>query len=186
MTFVTASNGSRSSVRPALVAAAACAALAAAPAPAQAEDTRPKEVPYETPTEVPQLDPTYRAGNHAVVLITDQALSPRLVELEGDQVVAWLSYSSQPTAVVFEREVARDMTCRHLVNFSLEEDELRSGLMHAGDFASFCELAPGRYKYKVFRPNPGTNVAPARRRLEGEIIVRPIEKESPAERDSPA
>ncbi len=122
---------------------------------AGAEDTRPKEVPFETPTEIPQLDPTYRAGNHQVVLITDQALSPRLVQLKGQEVVAWLSYSSQPTAVVFEREVARNMTCHHLVNFKLEDDELRSGLMHAGDFASFCELKPGRYKYMIVRPDPG-------------------------------
>lgn len=146
------------------------ALLVAAAAPA--EDTRPKDMPYEQPSQVPQLDPTYRAGNHQVVLITDQALSPRLVQLEGDQVVAWLSYSSQPSAVVFEREVAKNMTCRHLVNFKLQEDELRSGLMHAGDFASFCELKPGRYKYKVYRPDPGTNVRSAARFLEGEIIVK--------------
>lgn len=158
--------------RPLRDAARICAALALLVAfGARAEDTRPKEMPYETPTEVPQLDPTYRAGNHQVVLITDQALSPRLVKLKGDEVVAWLSYSTQPTAIVFEREVAKDMTCHHLVNFKLEEDELRSALMHAGDFASFCELKPGRYRYKVVRPNPGQNTRSAATRLEGEIIV---------------
>jgi hypothetical protein len=86
-------------------------------------------------------------------------------------VVAWLSYSSQPTAVVFEREVARNMTCHHLVNFKLEDDELRSGLMHAGDFASFCELKPGRYKYMVVRPDPGSSTRSAAKRLDGEILV---------------
>ena len=158
--------------RPLLTAALVCAGLALTTAlGARAEDTRPKEIPYETPTEIPQLDPTYRAGNHQVVLITDQALNPRLVKLKGDEVVAWLSYSTQPTAVVFELEVAKDMTCHHLVNFKLEEDELRSALMHAGDFASFCELKPGRYRYKVVRPNPGQNTRSAATRLEGEIIV---------------
>lgn len=162
----------RTSPRRAFVLAALAAGVSlAASGPAAAEDTRPKEIPFETPTELPQLDPTYRAGNHQVVLITDQAISPRLVKLSGEQVVAWLSYSSQPTAVVFEREVAKDMTCRHLVNFKLEEDELRSGLMHAGDFASFCELKPGRYTYKVVRPNTGTNTRSAAPRLDGEIIV---------------
>jgi hypothetical protein len=150
------------------------ALMLAAPALVHAEDTRPKEMPYETPTEIPQLDPTYRAGNHQVVLITDQALNPRLTKLEGDEVVAWLSYSSRPTAVVFEREVAKDMTCHHLVNFKLEEDELRSALMHAGDFASFCELKPGRYKYKVVRPDPGQNTRSAAPKLEGEIIVEAV------------
>jgi len=158
--------------RPLRNAALVCAGLALTTAlGARAEDTRPKEMPYETPTEIPQLDPTYRAGNHQVVLITDQALNPRLVKLKGDEVVAWLSYSTQPTAVVFEREVAKDMTCHHLVNFKLEEDELRSALMHAGDFASFCELKPGRYRYKVMRPNPGQNTRSAATRLEGEIIA---------------
>jgi len=158
--------------RPLRNAALVCAGLALTTAlGARAEDTRPKEMPYETPTEIPQLDPTYRAGNHQVVLITDQALNPRLVKLKGDEVVAWLSYSTQPTAVVFEREVAKDMTCHHLVNFKLEEDELRSALMHAGDFASFCELKPGRYRYKVVRPNPGQNTRSAATRLEGEIIA---------------
>ena len=151
--------------------AAALALPLAGPLAARAEDTRPKEIPFETPAEIPQLDPTYRAGNHQVVLITDQAISPRLVKLSGDQVVAWLSYSSQPSAVVFEREVAKNMTCRQLVNFKLEEDELRSGLMHAGDFASFCELKPGRYTYKIVRPNTGTNTRSAAPRIDGEIIV---------------
>lgn len=155
-----------------ILAGALAAVLAGFVAPAAgAEDTRPKEIPYETPTEIPQLDPTYRAGNHKVVLVTDQALNPRLVKLEGDEVVAWLSYSSRPTAVVFEREVAKNMTCHHLVNFKIEDDELRSALMHAGDFASFCELKPGRYKYKVVRPDPGQNTRSAAARLEGEIIV---------------
>jgi len=149
----------------------AAALLLAAPGIARAEDTRPKEIPYETPTEIPQLDPTYRAGNHVVVLITDQALNPRLVKLNGDQVIAWLSYSVQPSAVVFEREVAKNMTCHHLVNFKLEENELRSALMHAGDFASFCELKPGRYTYKIVRPDTGPNTRSAAAKLEGEILV---------------
>lgn len=172
--MLTATAPRSSSLRPLLNAASVAIGLVLATAPgANAEDTRPKEMPYETPTQIPQLDPTYRAGNHRVVLITDQALNPRLVKLKGDEVVAWLSYSTQPTAVVFEREVAKDMTCHHLVNFKLEEDELRSSLMHAGDFASFCELKPGRYRYKVVRPNPGQNTRSAATRLEGEIIVEP-------------
>ncbi len=168
-------------LRPITAATFVAAALAlAAPTGVRAEDTRPKEMPYETPTEIPQLDATYRAGNHEVVLITDQALNPRLVKLKGDEVVAWLSYSSQPTAVVFEREVAKNMTCHHLVNFKLVEDELRSSLMHAGDFASFCELKPGRYRYKVVRPDPGQNTRSAAPKLEGEIIV-----EAAAEAEKP-
>jgi len=145
--------------------------LAVAAAPALAEDTRPSEIPYETPGEFPTLDPSYRRSSHKVVLITDQALNPRLVTLSEGQLVAWISYSSAPSVIIFEREVARSMVCHSLVNFSIKEDELRSAPIHAGEFASFCELKPGRYRYKVTRPTPIPGALEAVRRLEGEIIV---------------
>ena len=135
------------------------------------EDTRPKEMPYDTPGEIPQLSPKYKMNEHEVVLITDQSLNPRLVTLSEGQLVAWISYSASPSVVVFERETARAMVCHSLVNFSIIEDELRSAEIHAGEFASFCELKPGRYKYKLIRPNPLGSPVDAARRLEGEIIV---------------
>jgi hypothetical protein len=119
---------------------------------------------------VPSLNPDYRMRSHKVVLILDQSLDPRLVNLEEGQVVAWISYSPAASAVVFEREVARDMICHQLVNFTIKDDELRSAPIHAGEFASFCQLKPGRYKYKVVRTTPADHVEGARR-LEGEIIV---------------
>ena len=140
--------------------------------PSAAEDTRPKQMPYDTPGGLPQLDPSYRKTSHKVVLITDQSLNPRLVTLEEGQLVAWISYSKVASQIVFEREVAKNMICHSLVNFSLQEDELRSAPIHPGEFASFCELKPGRYKYKIIRNDsdiPGIDVA--KRRLEGEIIV---------------
>jgi hypothetical protein len=139
---------------------------------ASAEDTRPTELPYDKPGEVPSLDPSYRQTSHKVVLITDQALNPRLATLDEGQLVAWISYSKVPSTIVFEREVARAMICHSLVNFSIKEDELRSAPIHPGEFASFCELKPGRYRYKVIRTDPqSAGVAAARARLEGEIIV---------------
>ena len=107
-----------------------------------------------------------------VVLITDQDLRPDRVFLDKGQLVAWVSYAPQPSIIVFEREVARDMICHSLVNFTIKEDELRSAPIHAGEFASFCQLKPGRYRYKVVRPDPGQRGAGSRRRVEGEIIVR--------------
>lgn len=134
-------------------------------------DDRPSEMPYETPGEIPSLNPDYKMTSHKVVLITDQALNPRLVTLDEGQLVAWISYSPIASVVVFEREVARSMICHSLVNFSIKEDELRSAPIHAGEFASFCQLKPGRYRYKVVRPDPGTVGAAAARRLDGVIIV---------------
>jgi hypothetical protein len=139
--------------------------------PAGAEDTRPSELPYDAPGEIPQLDPSYRKASHKVVLITDQALSPRLTTLDEGQLIAWISYAKNPSTIVFEREVARNMICHSLVNFSIKDDELRSAPIHPGEFASFCELKPGRYRYKVTRSIPDAAGMAARKRLEGEIIV---------------
>jgi hypothetical protein len=138
---------------------------------ASAEDKRPNEIPYDTPGAFPQLSPKYQQTEHKVVLITDQALNPRLVTLSEGQLVAWISYSAAPSVVVFEREIARSMVCHSLVNFSIVDDELKSAPIHAGEFASFCQLKPGRYKYKVDRDSPPEGALDAARKLEGEIIV---------------
>ena len=160
--------------------ALACAvALVVVALPAAAADERPSEIPYATPGQVPMLDPDYRMTSHKVVLITDDALNPRLVTLDSGQLVAWISYSPMPSTVVFEREVARNMICHSLVNFSIEDDELRSAPIHAGEFASFCQLKPGRYRYKVVRPDPGQSAAGSRARIEGEIVVK--EPEAPSD-----
>ena len=141
-------------------------------AAAQSEDTRPKEMPYDTPGKIPQLSPDYRQTSHKVVLITDDRISPRSVKLNEGQLVAWISYSQNAATIVFEREVARSMICHSLVNFSIVEDELRSAPIHPGEFASFCELKPGRYGYIVTRPNQGmTSRMQAQDRMRGEIIV---------------
>jgi hypothetical protein len=157
--------------RVARIAAAALFALALVAAAASAEDDRPSEIPYDTPGEIPQLSPKYKLTDHEVVLITDNALNPRLVTLNEGQLVAWISYSAVPSVVVFEREVARSMVCHSLVNFSIKDDELRSAPIHAGEFASFCQLKPGRYRYKIVRPTPLEGGLDAARRIDGEIIV---------------
>ena len=153
-----------------LIALVAVACMVAGPA--AAADDRPTELPYDTPGEFPQLDPSYRMTSHKVVLITDQSLNPRLVTLEAGQLVAWISYSGSASTIVFEREIAKSMVCHSLVNFSIKEDELRSAPIHAGEFASFCELKPGKYNYKIVRPNANLQAgADVRKMLEGQILV---------------
>jgi hypothetical protein len=139
---------------------------------ARAEDPRPKEIPYDTPGTIPQLSPDYRQKSHKVVLITDDRISPKSVMLKEGQLVAWISYSQNAATIVFEREVARSMICHSLVNFSIVEDELKSAPIHPGEFASFCQLKPGRYGYIVTRPNQGMEGhMQSRDRMRGEIIV---------------
>ena len=148
-----------------------CALLAGLIAsPGFAED-RPEALPYKTSADVPQLSPDYQMTTHKVVLITDNALNPPSVTLDEGQLVAWISYSAKPSTVVFEREVARAMICHSLVNFSIKEDELRSAPIHAGEFASFCQLKPGRYRYKIVRGDSQQKGNAASQPLEGEIIV---------------
>ena len=138
---------------------------------ARAADDRPTEIPYQTPGEIPALDATALSAPRKVVVINDQALNPRLVQLGEGEHIAWLSYSKIPSQIVFERETAKAMVCHSLVNFSIKDDEIVSGDIHAGEFASFCQLKPGRYKYFVRRQDPGSNAASAAKRLDGEIIV---------------
>ena len=135
------------------------------------EDTRPTELPYDTPGEIPLLNPKYNINDHKLVRIHDYDLQPRQVHLKEGELVAWLGYTPVPSVVIFEREVARKMVCHSLVNFSIKDDELRSAPIHPGEFASFCELEPGHYRYKVVRTTPLEGGSGAARRLEGEIIV---------------
>ncbi len=140
--------------------------------PSAAEETQPEEIRYETPGQFPTLDPDYRQTDHEVVLITDNELRPRAAALREGQLVAWISYSKAASTIVFERDIAQSMICHSLVNFHLDESGLRSAEIHTGEFASFCELKPGRYRYKVLRRDPkAAGAGGAARRLEGEIIV---------------
>jgi hypothetical protein len=129
-------------------------------------------VSAEDGKRLPKLDPGYSKSTQKVVLITDQAINPRVVTLDEGQLLAWISYSNTGTQIVFERDIAKNMICHSLVNFSLVEDELRSAVIQSGEFASFCELKPGRYEYRIVREAsaaPGVDVTA--RRLTGEVIV---------------
>jgi hypothetical protein len=121
----------------------------------------------------PRLDPNFRSTSHKVVLITDEGINPEQVGLQQNQLVAWISYSRFPSTIVFDREVARDMICHSMVNFSIDQDELRSESIDPGEFASFCELRPGTYPYQVIRASQsesGKKTKPLPN-LKGEIIV---------------
>jgi hypothetical protein len=140
--------------------------------PASASEDRVSEPQVETLEDLPKLDPDYQMNTHKVVLITADSLNPATVNLDSGQLIAWISYSPSESTVVFERNVAKSMICHSRVNFSFEDGELRSTPINAGEFASFCELKPGTYRYKVVRTKafdqPG---ADAERMLEGEIVV---------------
>ena len=136
-------------------------------------------LPAYTAGDAALLSDDYKSSNHQLVIITEEKLNPRLVTLEEGQLAAWINYTRQPSTVVFEREVAKSMICHSLVNFSLKKGEIRSEPLQHGEFASFCELRPGRYEYEVVRDlsqDPFQATVPKEwlvdaERLYGEIIV---------------
>jgi len=140
--------------------------------PASATEERASQPQSENLEDLPRLDPSYQMSTHKVVLITADSLNPATVNLDPGQLIAWISYSPTKATVVFERDVAKSMICHSRVNFSFEEGELRSAPIDAGEFASFCQLKPGSYRYKIERaavPLPaGADQVPM---LEGEIVV---------------
>jgi plastocyanin len=140
--------------------------------PASAGEDRDSQPREETLEDLPKLDPDYQMNTHKVVLITADSLNPATVDLDPGQLIAWISYSPSKSTVVFERSVAKSMICHSRVNFSFEEGELRSTPINAGEFASFCELKPGSYRYKVVRSNAlDPSGAEAGQMLEGKIVV---------------
>lgn len=147
------------------------AALLALLAPGGVWADAPPEASNAAARVTAQLDSRYRSNEHRLVVIEDHALKPPLVELAEGQLVAWISYASVPSEIVFSREVARSMICHSLVNFAIRDEQLRSAPIHTGEFASFCELKPGRYRYRVLRPEPSEEGAEAAGTLEGEILV---------------
>jgi plastocyanin len=141
-------------------------------APAAATEERASQPAPETLDDLPKLDPSYQMNTHKVVLITADSLNPATVNLDPGQLIAWISYSPTKATVVFERDVAKSMICHSRVNFSFEEGELRSAPIHAGEFASFCQLKPGTYRYKIERAKASDpSGADADAMLEGEIVV---------------
>lgn len=159
------------SIRPLLLAAAVMAAAS----PMRADEPRVDEIHYETPGSVPLLSPDWQLEGATRILMTDDRLSPQRAVVHAGETVRWHSMARHASQIVFEREVAKSMVCHSLVNFVLDGDSLRSGAINTGDSSSFCQLAPGRYRYHVERTGPAEwPTAGARQlsaRLRGEIVV---------------
>jgi hypothetical protein len=103
--------------------------------------------------------------------VTDGAVRPKRAVLGSGQRVAWVSYAGS-VRIVFDAEVARSMLCDSLVNFSLDEGRLRSGLLQPGDVARFCELEPGVYHYRVERDEHARSRSQLSNRIEGWLVVQ--------------
>jgi len=140
-------------------------------------EPRIQEIRYEVPGRVPLLGADFGLEPVASVLLTDDQLSPRRIQVRQGEIVRWRSMARQASRIVFESDVARSMVCHSLVNFQLEGGRLQSAPLHTGDSASFCRLAPGSYRYRVIRDGPAawpvTGAVQLSSRLEGVIVVLP-------------
>ena len=99
-------------------------------ATARAADDRPTEIPYTTPGPVPSLSPEYKLTSHKVVLITDNAINPRLVTLDEGQLVAWISYSPVPSVVAAGPRLPCDRTATVGGYMSLLEGTRSGAISH--------------------------------------------------------
>jgi len=128
---------------------------------------------FETPQPVPLLSPSYGQDWGAVVSVTEHEAVPKRVEIVEGEKLAWQSRSAVGLHIVFDADVARSMRCTEVVNFALDEGQLRSDLLRTGDVATLCELAPGRYVYRVEKDPHIATSQPLSERARGEIVVRP-------------
>lgn len=115
---------------------------------------------------MPSAPGAYKLHSHRVVSITDEGLNPKVVTLQEGQLVAWINSSNEKSVVVFGREVAQP---RISLDPQIKDDELRSAPIHADEFATFIHLKPGRYRYKIVRPEAEEEGIDGQ--FEGEIIV---------------
>jgi len=157
-------------LHPAVTNAAGALLVACLAAPALAWAEEP--IGYETPYAIPLPEPAWVRRAMPTVLIGAGGVQPARVELVAGQTLSWHSAAPGGVRVSFDAGVARSLLCTHLVNFSLEEGRLRSGLLENGDVASFCELAPGRYRYRIEPTGPADDPQAPADPVEGEIVVR--------------
>ncbi len=157
----------------ALLLALACALLVPAAGAVRADAVQ--TIRYETPGAFPMLQPAPSVAPKVPILVTDDRVSPRRAVVRGGESIVWRSMARQGTRIVFEREVARSMVCHSLVNFEIDGDSLRSAPLRTGDTSSFCQLAPGRYRYRIERTGPAerptTGAIQLSSRIEGELVV---------------
>jgi plastocyanin len=115
-----------------------------------------------------QLGPATAEGEtlQANIVIAEQELRPSELRVQKGATIAWVSQTEAPCTIVFDSTIARSMVCHSLVNFRMANSELRSMELKTGDLASFCELAPGSYRYEVRRQE-----SPGQELLEGTIVV---------------
>jgi hypothetical protein len=123
-----------------------------------------------SPLRAAAEDGDHGGHEHHFVRISDGKLTPRELHMQGDEAVAWANYSTKNAVISFERDVGKHIVCTERSSFHLTETRLESRELRAKQFASMCQLAPGRYAYIVELRGPTRGVIPSKG-LNGEIVV---------------
>lgn len=113
-------------------------------------------------------------NGHAFVRISQMGVSPEVLELESGRAIGWINRTSRVARVSFHRNVARHMVCESDMGFRLNGQQLESPRIQSRQFASLCQLEPGRYTYRVdLRSGAGAMGSPEPvRSFEGTLVVR--------------
>ena len=111
---------------------------------------------------------------HHFVRITEGKLTPRVTTMRPGEAVAWANYSPKTAVIAFDREVGKRIVCDAPGSFRLTEQRLESAALRPRQFASLCQLTPGRYAYVVELRDAARGTPPSEG-LEGTIVVEPAQ-----------
>jgi hypothetical protein len=124
------------------------------------------------PTGAWAEEPDHAEREHRLIRILETRVHPREAKAARDDAIGWLNYSSQRARVSFDASVAEHLTCRAPGGFRLEGERLATPAIQSTQFVSLCNLAPGRYAYRVeLAAGVGGGGAALAKLLEGTIEV---------------
>ena len=124
------------------------------------------------PTTAPAEESDHADHPHTSIRIASSGLRPDRATLPADNAVVFLNYSGRIAQISFPESVAKNITCKARSSFELANGRLTAPYVRQGSFASFCNLAPGDYEYRVeLKRSAGEleNYAV----LDGVIVVQP-------------
>jgi hypothetical protein len=96
-----------------------------------------------------EVEADHAALAHRFVKIRSGSLHPQELFVGTANALGWLNYSGRLARVVFPGEAAKKLHCTAPGGFRLADGRLESREIGANQFASLCQLEPGRYEYEV-------------------------------------
>ena len=114
--------------------------------------------------------PDHAGHETRLIGVTAGRLIPESITLGHRDAFGWLNYSSRAVSIAFRQEVVPHLLCTAPTRFAVKDGRLIAHELEPGAFATLCQLAPGRYDYRVevASRTPGGESTT----LEGQLVVR--------------